>query len=139
MSLFGTRTLTLAALGLAALISIAPAFAQSAVRVQIPFDFQAGDQVLPAGKYVVTLDHLARRLDVRLANSSTGAYVSGAQVHNPDPSGRSTLMFHQYGDKFFLRSVAVVGQTGKYQIAASNAEREMAKANTVKQFALVVR
>ena len=45
------------ALGVAALLWVVPAGAQvSTMRIQIPFTFTAGSEVLPAGWYSVTVD-----------------------------------------------------------------------------------
>lgn len=94
--------------------------------------------MLPAGRYVVTVDPLARRVDVRGDRPVEGVYLCGATVHNPSPSARGVLNCNRYGGKCFLRSVALAGRMSKYRFAASRAEREMAKATSSRQLAQVV-
>ena len=118
----------MAVIGLMILVSAASAFAQTApLRANIPFAFTAGEQVLPAGVYRVVIDSQFRRLDVRSINAISGVVLSANKQfrgHSPDTA---TLIFHKYGNTYFLKQVWPAGRNDGYGLPATSAEREMAR------------
>lgn len=79
--------------------------AQPALVVDVPFAFYAGDKVLPAGQYE---SHRLGRLEkaFRIMNRrgvSHGFYLS--MQDRQLPGARSFLVFHRYGDSYFLKWV----------------------------------
>ena len=102
--------------------------------VDVPFAFVVDGQALPAGHYIVAAtgdDH------VRIFNSqTTGLYVPthGASRTNSDGS---KLVFHRYGDTYFLSAVWVTGNTTGRELFRSSAERELADHKTEMELAVV--
>ena len=97
------------ALTAAALLWVAPAVAQvSTMRMEIPFAFVAGGQVLPAGQYVVTVDQDFHRC-LFASQSDTGTQVIRlASATDSRPWAKSTpgtLRFARYGGQHFLTAV----------------------------------
>jgi len=90
------------------------------IKVQIPFEFTVADKTMPAGEYLVgrLTEHLSdnvvtisskdgSRLAIRLTNA----------VQSLDAKDKSTLIFHRYGDQYFLSQVWPAGaRTGRVLI-----------------------
>lgn len=79
------------------------ASAQSAVlKVDVPFNFTVSDTFLPAGSYEVGFDSVQPNVLViqnRAKNVRATAYVQRGSIE----SGKEhTLIFHRYGDQYFL-------------------------------------
>ena len=118
--------LTCAALALslgAALSGPAAAQAQS-VTVNIPFDFSANDQNVPAGKYRISLQapwHLFF-VDTQSTKKQYLMVVQPTWEQNSQDGGR--LIFRRYGDSHYLYQVRMPGQGAGRQFVRSRAEQE---------------
>ena len=94
------------AMGLFASTGSAQAQTDPRVRANIPFAFQAGSIQMPAGVYDVSLvsDHL-----LQLRGQGPGKQASGFLTVIPSQGGKieknGRLVFHRYGDRYFLREV----------------------------------
>ncbi|HYG82959.1 MAG TPA: hypothetical protein VD861_21360 [Pyrinomonadaceae bacterium] len=123
----------LAMLGLLFTLAVTSVQAQSgdSLQANIRFDFRVGDKVLPAGEYTV------RRMspNTLLIQSADGRERLMAQTWNKiDGSGKATrvkLVFHQYGDQYFLSQVWLNRGGDGRELTPSDAEREAAKAQTL--------
>ncbi|MGA8443195.1 MAG: hypothetical protein WB762_26590 [Candidatus Sulfotelmatobacter sp.] len=80
------------------------AYAQSVVKVNVPFAFKAGEAQLPAGCYAIT-SFLYQRDMIMIRNCKTReAVVSLAQPEYPrDTSSR--VVFQHLGDQYFLAEI----------------------------------
>ena len=102
--------------------------------VDVPFAFLVNGQTLPAGHYIFAATD---ENHVRISNSkNAGLYVAthGALRTNSDGS---RLVFHRYGDTYFLSAVWVSGNTTGRELARSRAERELANHRTEMELAVV--
>lgn len=91
-----------AALALAVTFGIATANAQtnSNLRADVPFNFNVGKSALPSGDCgVVVAGNIAR-----IACADDQAGISGQEARM-DASGTPKLVFHKYGDQYFLAEV----------------------------------
>jgi hypothetical protein len=97
------------------------------IKVNIPFDFQVADTKLPAGTYDVR----------RLPQSSNDSVLMISNVHDgqtavrltisvqtPEPKDKGTLVFHRYGDQYFLFQVWPAGSETGRALPRSRSERE---------------
>ncbi|NWF85833.1 MAG: hypothetical protein HXY18_18600 [Bryobacteraceae bacterium] len=103
-----TKILALA--GCLALLMAAPCMAQ-ALRLNVPFAFQVGDKTLPSGDYVVNLDVSSHRITM---NGETGEAVNTlfmTCIYPAQFDSRSALVFHRYGEDYFLRQVQTPGSS----------------------------
>ncbi len=118
------------AIGLLALAAVIPVYGQmNGLRVDIPFAFRAGNETLPAGAYRIAIDPLAKRMEFR-AEDGTGAFLT-AHLSDPDKTVETgVVIFHRYGDNYFLRRVTGAGQAVSYELPKSGAERELAKTHS---------
>lgn len=126
----------LLATGLIALLP-ASAFGQTAyLRVNIPFDFRAGDSALPAGEYRVNLDAQAQRLTLRQADGTAAVFVQ-ARPRQVKAADAGSAVFYQYGDTYILRNVQSGGSAWAYETPRTKVERELASQNAYPKVATV--
>ena len=98
------------------------------LRANIPFAFSVGNTQLPAGKYSVSRA-LPNSGDGLIAINSLGGKASALRTTIPvttgQPRDKATLVFHRYGDQYFLYQIwPVAGTTGR-QFLTSSSEREI--------------
>jgi hypothetical protein len=117
-NLFGILT----TLTLALLISV-PLSAQTIAKATVPFDFTVGQTRMPAGTYEISpLSHAILIRDSKTAKSILSLFNS------EEPSrGDSTpkLVFHRYGDKYFLSQVSRGHGGAVMQLPTSKLEEEV--------------
>ena len=103
------------------------------VVVDVPFAFSVAGQQLPAGHYIVT----EKDDFIRIFNGNKqGAFVpTHAAVRAA--SNESKLVFHHYGDTYFLSCVWVKGNTTGKELYRSRAERELAAHQAEMELAVV--
>src|SRR5215510_5190576 len=119
-------------LAVIALISAgAPAKAQSLqykLTANIPFDFTVMDKKLPAGKYSISrAQQFNGDLVIQIVseNGRENVYRLTIPVITRDPAKEGLLVFHQYGDEYFLFEIwPAGGQTGR-ALPRSRTEREL--------------
>ena len=102
-----------------------PAMAQSsAMSVTIPFDFHAGNSILPAGNYIVNRVGEAIQISDRLGHT---AFVISTAVPNPAAKIDSQVVFNRYGDERYLSEVRWLGYSAGRGLAKTTNEVELAK------------
>ena len=102
--------------------------------VEVPFAFFVAGQELPAGQYVVTPQGDAC---IRIFNSQKrGIYVLTHRSRRI-ASEESKLVFHRYGDTYFLSGVWLTGNTSGRELFPSRAERELANRKAEMELAVV--
>jgi hypothetical protein len=120
--------MVLTTLSLFVALAAVSAYAHSDMRLKanIPFEFSVGNKVLPAGDYTVTYIFQ----DVALIQSKDGSESQsfftiptvGATGHD------SSLVFHRYGDQYFLAMIWRQGTNIGHELFESRAERELSRA-----------
>jgi hypothetical protein len=130
-----TRALVIAGMmTLAVLASTRVARAQETMRVNIPFDFVAGNTSLPAGEYSVETSgptHTLLLIDRK--DASTSALIITNAAVSAEPQSESKLIFNRYGDRYFLSQVWTAGYSTGRQLLKSAREKEMAQAKNETQ------
>jgi hypothetical protein len=100
-----TRLVTAFA-AIAACATVAPVRAQQDVRLvaHVPFAFSVGDATLPSDTY--RLSRMNEHRDVLLLRGDrTGAIVRASEVNLARTNASPSLLFHRYGDQYFLREI----------------------------------
>ena len=117
-----------AAFALSLLISTA-AHAQTAriTVVQVPFDFYAGQRLMPAGRYSVRpiSQDGAKMLLIRSEDGRTSAAVQTNTSADKAPSPGGSLTFRQYGDRYFLARIFITSASAGREVPASKAEKKL--------------
>lgn len=103
------------------------------VIVDVPFDFSAAGQTLHSGHYIVAShDDM-----IRIFNAQTrGIYIPTHAAIRSKSDG-SKLVFHRYGNSYFLSAVWVTGNTIGKELFRSQAERELQTRKSEMELAIV--
>lgn len=122
---------SLLALGL--LFATGSAYAQSIkVKADIPFDFVVDKQTMPKGEYNVESIG-SENSSVLLITSADGTAKKLETVHSChsvlDPMG-SKLVFHRYGNDYFLSEVWSTNADSGYEFRQGKLEKELARASS---------
>lgn len=90
------------------------------VIAHIPFAFQIGSSYLPAGTYRVQM----QGNDMLSIKGESGAAVMLVMWESTNkPSGGSAVVFHHYGNQYFLREVRTDGNQAFLWSSETKAER----------------
>ena len=102
------------------------------VKANIPFDFTVGEKKLPAGEY--SLGRAQRSDDIAISIADVNGHTKAIRLTNATltlhPKGKSSLVFHRYGDQYFLFQVWPAGGSIGREFpvsAAERAQRQLAK------------
>ncbi len=124
-----------------AICLIAPvAYAQGShlkLRFHVPFQFSVKDKTFPAGEYEVSQPwHLS--LSVRNLENYTSTFESvvPAQSRN-EGNGHARLVFHRYGNDYFLVFVSDGSWESTYDFQISKEETQLANASPRKPVTIV--
>lgn len=122
-----TMLALLLTLALATTVATADGQNQGVVKANVPFAFIVGDKTLPAGEYSVSAIGIGHdALAIRGINASDNA-VRLANTTTRSAERSSTLVFHRYGNTFFLAEVWTAGEGQVRQLLKSRQERAIEK------------
>ena len=112
----------LTALVLALVVNVA--FAESKSKANVPFAFSVEQNSMEAGQYTITVSDRV----MQIHNDSTNKTVAIIAQHEESAKPQNTrLVFHRYGDSYFLAEVwSATGQAGAsgIELPTSKAEQE---------------
>jgi hypothetical protein len=117
-----TMLALLLTLALATTVATANGQNQSAVKANVPFEFIVGDKVLPAGDYSVSaigIGHDALAIQGINANDNAVRLVNTV---TRSAKKSTKLVFHRYGNTFFLSEVWTAGEGQGRQLLKSRQE-----------------
>ncbi len=125
------------AAALFAFVLAAPAEAQI-LKANIPFDFYAGEKVLPAGDYSLRVEGAFRHVTFVLPDGTAERTMLGAATQVSRTEDESVIVFHKYGDKYFMKNVKLSGANEAFTLLEGDLERNAAKVSPDKQVAMVI-
>lgn len=111
------------------------------MKVNIPFDFSVGNTALPAGTYSVqqAIPHAnANVLVLRRTDGSAQALSMGTRLETITAVKGPQLVFHKYGNRYFLSQVWLKGGNAGAEIREGTLERELAKGGSSAIVATVI-
>jgi hypothetical protein len=112
-------------LGLGLLFATASAYAQTMLQANVPFNFIVAGKTLPAGEYTVhSLGTIQRVLLIRGSDMSQMVVVNSCA--SAKPSDTAKLVFHRYGDRYFLSQIWTAGNSSGAELPPSTRESEIA-------------
>jgi hypothetical protein len=124
MKLLFLRVALFIALAVVAASFVTTANAQtSAFQANVPFAFQVANKTLAAGAYTVDVERVYRRVDLRSAEGRTIFVASNPSGRSADK--KSMLVFHRYGDRYFLYEVVSQNAQFAHRLPVSKAERTL--------------
>jgi hypothetical protein len=90
--------------------SFAFAGSGAAMRINVPFDFYAGSQQMPAGEYTFEMaSGITQTGSLVTIRTHKGVGMCMLVTHPGQDAIDSKLLFNKYGDKHFLSSVSIQG------------------------------
>jgi hypothetical protein len=123
LSIFKARASIFAAI--LAVVPFSPALnAQDAGAVgqmNVPFAFEAGSQLYPAGVYTVRMED--EQL-VRIWGTSVAGLSLATVEDNRTPAKKGAATFQRYGDRYFLNEISITGRTGHVCLRPSKQETQ---------------
>lgn len=105
------------------------------IRANIPFDFSIGDTKLPAGEYSVARTMQNSGDSVLSVSELTGNLHSISAVFPVESwhiRDQARLVFHRYGDQYFLFQVWPPSASTGRQFIKSRAERQLLESQVAK-------
>jgi hypothetical protein len=107
------------------------------IRMQaaVPFAWQVNGQQLNAGDYEITRDANAQVLRIQDKTTQKGTFLIITPAS--DKNNVARLVFHRYGDRYFLAEVVTPGLSVS-KLRISPAEREAMKSNEPSEMSMVV-
>jgi len=119
----------IALVGLGLLLATASASAQTVeLKANIPFNFIVNKADLPAGTYSLKRQGTTETVMViESTDRQTEKMVLPHTCTSPQPSTQSKLVFHRYGNRYFLSQVWTVGYYQGRELPKSPRETEIAQ------------
>lgn len=105
------------------------------VYATVPFGWQANGHTLRAGEYLITKEGSSPVVAVQATRDNKKTFLMIGPGSGTNSSSR--LVFHQYGDQYFLSEVWVPGSTGG-KLVVGKAEKEAMESETPRTVATIV-
>ncbi|HKD59943.1 MAG TPA: hypothetical protein VKB47_05760 [Terracidiphilus sp.] len=127
------RTLITICLLFTAATLFAQTESQRLMKVNIPFAFSAENHSLPEGEYLVLTVTPERSIRIVSADGKHTAIVNTLPNYAKSPSESSRLVFHRYGNEYFLAQVWTAGQNVARNPLSSKRAMEIATGGVAPQ------
>jgi hypothetical protein len=125
-------------LGLSLLLIGTVAYARDFnLKVNVPFDFVVNGATLPSGEYSVQGLAVGNAISIRKADYTAKALALGTRCESRKTSEKSKLVFHRYGNHYFLAQIWVAGDNAGQELPKSRLETEIAQSRTAEEVVLV--
>ena len=125
-------------LGLSLLLIGTVAYARDLnMKVNVPFDFVVNGATLPSGEYTVQGLALGNAISIRRADHTAKALALGTRCESRKTYENSKLVFHRYGNHYFLSQIWMAGDNVGQQLPKSRLETEIAQNRTADEVVLV--
>ena len=111
---------------------------QRLMKVNVPFSFAAENHFLPAGEYLVQTVTPERSIRIISVDGKHSAIVNTLPNYAKSPSENSRLVFHRYGDEYFLTQVWTGGQNVARNPLSSKRAMEIASSGGVPESRTII-
>jgi hypothetical protein len=91
----------------------------------VPFKFVVGNAELAAGTYRIDAV-TANGEGLKISGSDQAVFRLSSVMHRLEVASKSTLVFHRYGNQYFLAEVWIAGQSNGRQLMKSTSEKAVA-------------
>ena len=111
--------------GLAFVSAVVSAKGQSTQAVaKVPFEFIVGDKTLPSGQYTVRAVSDTNKAALMIRGKSSAIRLTNEIQPNPNKT-EARLVFHRYGERYFLSEVWMGGDSAGRHLLQSGQERSI--------------
>jgi hypothetical protein len=109
------------------LIALVPAYAQkTSATVNIPFSFTVDDVRLPAGEYIISSPS-ERVVNLQHVGGPEAKATMTNNGSSTNSDGRAKLIFHKYGNAYFLAAAWLPNSDHPREFYASASEIQVAR------------
>jgi len=96
------------------------------IGAQVPFEFVVSNNVVPAGMFIVQTTTINPRiLSLRNPSSKVNMFILTSRDETKTPAASYALVFHKYGNSYFLWGMNLQGSRTIYRLPQSKAEAEL--------------
>ena len=128
---------TLLILTIVALTGLVNAQTRAMIKAEVPFEFVANGKVMPAGSCTIQAGGDAHTI-LTIKSGNEQLFVAPNSSESLNPSENTSLVFHKYGDRYFLASINREGERRGYELPAGRLEKEMRAQNAVRSDVILV-
>lgn len=123
-----SKAIALLAMMLLLTVGVASAQSTEPMVFRSPFPFIVGDQLMPAGEYKIQIPSPTGLLSFRSrADGNVNAFVNSAPVEKLETESNYKVIFHRYGDRYYVSEIWVPGfRTGRTVLQLAG-EQDLAK------------
>jgi hypothetical protein len=130
-----SRVTSLLSIGIA-LVAVAAVQAQDkTVMANVPFSFYMGGSAMPQGSYKV--DELSHGAVVCMRSKDTAKSVTAHTIAGKKQDEPARLVFHRYGESYFLAEIWAGDESIGQGLAVSPPEKELAKIGAAPTVAVI--
>ena len=126
-----TMLMLLLTMALVTAVATANGQTQHKLNARIPFEFTVGDKTLAAGQYEINAIGITQEALAIRGRESNDSVIRLVMRKEPKESKPARLVFHRYGNAYFLSEVweggDVVGQQLKESAQERGMKRELAR------------
>jgi hypothetical protein len=122
-----TKRVAMLLMTLVGLAGLLNAQRSTIVKAQVPFAFVANGKTMPTGECTIAVVVNGRTF-LSINSGEQHAYVLPIADASPNARKKTALVFHRYGDRYFLTGIKREDGSG-YQLPASKLERELQARN----------
>ena len=97
------------------------------LNVNIPFEFSVGKAILPAGEYTVSCGAQSL-LEIQRVDRSVSQVLITISTQAGTTPDKSSLVFHRYGERYFLSGIWTAGDYIGHELRKPHAELELIRA-----------
>jgi len=134
----GAGTLLMICLLLTASTLFTESESQPPMKVNVQFAFGVEDLSLPAGEYYIFTAGPGRTMRIVSADGKYSAVVDTLLNHAEKPATKSRLVFHKYGNEYFLAHVWTAGQNESRNPLSGKRAMELASSGSRPQTMTVI-
>lgn len=120
-------TMLMLLIALALVTAVVSAQGQSRSVANVPFEFIAANQSMPAGRYTVTNVNPGSGDLLKIAANTKNAslFTLTTRMHAGAPIEKGKLVFHRYGNRYFLVEVWTAGTSDGQKLRKSREEKSI--------------
>jgi hypothetical protein len=122
---------TLLILMLAVLTGLASAQSKT-IKADVPFDYVVNGKTMLAGESAIRAEGDGQTV-LWIASENARMFVLPNSTESRTPSDKTKLVFHKYGDRYFLASIEREGEVRGYELPASKLEAELRAQNVAEK------
>jgi hypothetical protein len=112
------------------------------IRLSVPFDFNAGNKILPAGEYELRSAGQPDNpgmLEICRMDGTVEMYIHASDLESPSAARETKVVFRHYGNIYFLSELWTAGTRAGWEFPKTRAEINEAKNDSARNVTLAAK